>query len=179
VQEITIRLRFNQPCPGAVRTQEGKNVVHAHQRDSEGRVMFLPSWWSALVRYSAKVLNKHQSEVKKIHWDPVIDGVPRKWKRYLPVSDNKSNARARYAVHEAFLPGSVIGVNCVLPRAISTDDMWSLLDIAGSYRGISPYKPTDGGYGTFCVVSLHKRRRSLDKPEVLSEDATAEAETKD
>lgn len=176
MQEVTIRLRFNQPCPGAVRTQEGKNVLHAHQRDPEGRVMFLPSWWSALIRYSAKVLNRHQSEVKKIRWDPVIDGVPRKWKRYLPTPEGRSSNRPRYALHEAFHPGDVIGVNCVLPRPISTDDMWQLLDIAGSYKGISPYKPNDG-YGTFCVVSLHRRRRAVEKPDASSEEPAAEAKT--
>tara|TARA_B100000700_G_C14953766_1_gene812982 strand:- start:48 stop:449 length:402 start_codon:yes stop_codon:yes gene_type:complete len=132
--------------------------------------MFLPSWWSALIRYAAKVLNKHHSEVKSIRWDPVIDGVPRKWKRYLPAPEDKPSARRRYALHEAFLPGDIVGINCVLPRAISTDDMWQLLDIAGSYKGISPYKPHDGGYGTFCVVSLHKRRRSLEKPDAVVEE---------
>ena len=176
MQEITIRLRFNQPCPGAVRTQDGKNVLHVHQRDPEGRVMFLSSWWAALVRYAAKVLNKHQSEVKKIRWDPVIDGVPRKWKRYLPTPEGKAASRARYALHEAFHPGDIIGVKCVLPRPISTDDMWQLLEIAGSYKGISPYKPNDG-YGTFCVVSIHRRRRSLEKPDVSSEETAAETKT--
>jgi hypothetical protein len=169
VQEITIRLRFNQPCPGAVRTQDGKNVLHVHQRDPEGRVMFLASWWLALIRYAAQVLNKHQTEVKKISWDPVIDGVPRRWKRYLPSNPNKAS-RARYALHEAFLAGDVIGVNCVLPRAITTDDMWQLLEIAGSYKGISPYKPNEG-FGTFCVVSIHKRRRTVGKP--VDSQATA------
>ena len=173
MQEVTIRLRFNQPCPGAVRTKDGKNVLHIHQRDTEGRVMFLPSWWSALLRYAATVLNKHQTEVKKISWDPVLDGVPRRWKRYLTKA-GKSTARPRYALHEAFLPGDVIGVNCVIPRAISADDLWQLLDIAGSYKGISPYKPNEG-YGTFCVVSIHRRRRSLDNLEVPEEEAAAES----
>lgn len=162
MQEVSIRIRFNQVCPGSVRKKAGNNVLHAHHRDPEGNILFLPSWWSALVRYAAKVLNRHQTSVKKIRWDPVVDGVPRKWKRYLPAPPGKPTARQKYALHEAFLSGSVIGINCVLPRDISLDDLWQLLDIAGTYKGISPYKPNEG-YGTFKVVSIRKRKRSIDK----------------
>ncbi len=160
MQEVTIRIRFNQVCPGACRRKEDSNVIHAMQRDPEGNVMFLPTWWASLARYASKVLNRHQKAVKQIRWDPVVDGTPRKWRRYFPVPEDKPNVRPRYALHEAFMPGSVIGVNCVLPREISPDDLWQILDVAGAYRGISPYKSNEG-YGTFQVVSIRERRRSI------------------
>jgi len=159
--EVTVRLKFNQVCPGDVKRPDGKNFILAMRRDPEGRVMFLPTWWAGITRYAAKVLNRHQASVKKIRWDPVVDGNPRRWRRYLPLPSNKPDARPRYAIHEAFMPGETIGVNCVLPSDIAMDDLWQLLDIAGTYKGISSYKP-DEGYGTFKVEEIRKRKRTVD-----------------
>ena len=75
--------------------------------------------------------------------------------------ENKPEARARYALHEAFLAGDTIGVNCVLPDGLSMDDLWQLMDVAGTYKGISSFKP-DEGYGTFRVEEVRPRRRSID-----------------
>ena len=159
MQEVTVRIQFNQPCPGDVKRPDGKNHILSMRRDPEGRVMFLPTWWAGIIRYAAKVLNRHQAAVKRIRWDPVVDGVPKKWRRYFPTPPDKADARPRYALHEAFLPGDTIGVNCVLPDELTTDDLWQLMDVAGSYKGISSYKP-DEGYGTFRVNEVRSRKRS-------------------
>ena len=161
MQEVTVRIQFNQPCPGDVKRVDGKNNILAMRRDPEGSVLFLPTWWAGIIRYAAKVLSRHQSVVKKIRWDPVVDGVPKKWRRYFPVPEHKPEARARYALHEAFLSGDTIGVNCVLPDGLSMDDLWQLMDVAGTYKGISSFKP-DEGYGTFRVEEVRPRRRSID-----------------
>lgn len=157
MREVTVRIRFNQVCPGAHRRPHSGGVIFAMVRDPDGKVMFLPTWWSAILRYAAKVLNRHQQDVDAVRWDPLIDGEPRTWRRPIPTDGKKSN-RARYALHEAFLPGASIGVNCVLPSAITIDDFWQLLTVAGTYRGISPYKPSKD-FGTFEVVSIDSRGR--------------------
>ena len=148
LQEVTIRLRFNNECLGAVRKRDCNEML----KDPEGRVMFMQTWWQAVISYAAKVLNKHQDLVKQIDWDPLVDGVPKRYKRYYEPG--------RFTLHEAFLKGDVIGVNCVLPAGISIDDLWSLLQVAGTYKGISPYKP-DRKYGTFEVIEIRPRVRSL------------------
>jgi hypothetical protein len=97
------------------------------------------------------------------------------------VPENKPNSRQKYALHEAFLSGSVIGINCVLPRDISLDDLWQLLDIAGTYKGISPYKPNEG-FGTFRVVSIRKRKRIIETTgdiDVTANTTTSEVRSDD
>jgi len=111
----------------------------------DGRVMFLPTWWQALMRYAAKVVNRHHAAVKDIDWDPVIDGEPREYKRFY--------APSQYTVHEAFYPGDTIVVRAVIPSSLPADDFRELMRIAGCYRGISPYRK-DNQYGTFEVVDV-------------------------
>lgn len=157
--EVTARLRFNNFSLGAVRCRNLNKML----RDPEGRVMYMPTWWAALMRYAAKVLNRHQQLVGQIDWDPIIDGTPRNYRRYYGPS--------RYTLHEAFYPGDEIGVNAVLPSGIIISDFTQLLDVAGRYRGISPYKPKDK-WGTFEVANVTRRRRNLSSRED-SEDELA------
>lgn len=118
--------------------------------------MYMPTWWAALMRYAAKILNRHQRLVEQIDWDPVIDGTPRSYRRYYEQS--------RYTLHEAYYPGDEIGVNAVLPPGLSISDFTQLLDVAGRYRGVSPYKPKDK-WGTFEVTNVTRRRRNLSPEE--------------
>ena len=166
MQEVTVRIKFNRVCPGSTRkrTEDG-NVEFCMLRSPDNRVMFLATWWRAIMSYAAQVINKHQKDVRSICWDPIVDGEPQKWRRYSQESGD--GRRRRFAVHEAFLPGSVIGVHCVLPATIGLDDFWSLLDVAGAYKGISPYKPSDD-YGTFEVVSVTHRKRVVDGEDLSS-----------
>ena len=154
--EVTIRIRFLRECLGSVKRKRGKTAIFSMPRAPDGRVMFLPTWWQIAIRDAAKIANRHQELVRRIDWDPVVDGEPRSnWRRPVP----GAGQRIWHAIHEAFGPGDEIGVNAVLPDGIDIEDFWRLLDIAGTYRGISPFKPHER-YGTFQVVSIQRRRRS-------------------
>lgn len=152
LQEVTIRLRFNHECLGAVRKKDCNEML----KDPDGRVMFLQTWWQAIVGFAAKLLNRHQDLVKEIDWDPIIEGEPKKYRRFYEPG--------RFTIHEAFLKGDVIRVNCVLPSGLSIEDATVLLQAAGTYKGISPYKP-ERKYGTFDVLSIKKREREVVKVE--------------
>lgn len=144
--EVQAKLRFNNYCLGNRRVRRIDKML----RDPDGRVMFMPVWWQALMRYAAKVLNRHHATVSKIDWDPVIDGDTRIHRRYYKPE--------RFQKHEAFFPGDIIGVNVVLPDDLPIDDFSQLLDIAGRYRGISPYG-TERKYGTFEILDVRRRVR--------------------
>lgn len=165
MQEVTARIRFTQPCLGSAKKQHGKKgVIYAMTRNpGTSAVMFMPTWWGSITRYAAQVLNAHQTEVGNINWDPCVDGTPKRWKRYLAPKPDDPNARRPFALHEAFVAGDVIGVNCVLPTRLTIEQFWRILEIAGKYRGISPHKPRE--YGNFEVVEIRPRRRKVEEPE--------------
>jgi hypothetical protein len=145
--EVQAKLRFNNYCLGNRRHKRANRML----RDPEGRVIFMPMWWQSLMRYAAKVLSRHHKIVDLIDWDPVIDGQTKMYRRYYGNEE-------RFQPHEAFFPGDIIGVNAVLPTELSISDFSQLLDIAGRYKGMSPY----GGekkYGTFEVMDVQKRKR--------------------
>jgi len=144
--EVIVKLRFNNHCLGNCRRQRISEFLH----DPNGKVMFLPTWWESIMRYAAKLLNRHQSNVKSIDWDPVVVGEPTEYRRFY--------AQGRFCTHEAFLPGDTIAVHAVIPATIPLDDFRELLDIAGSYKGMSPYKP-ENKYGTFEVLDVSRRKR--------------------
>jgi hypothetical protein len=143
--EVEVVIRFNQHSLGDCRYQRVSRMLHA----PDGRVMFPPAWWQALMRYAAQVLDKHQSAVKDIDWAPVVEGTPKEYRRYY--------ASGRYTTHEAFFPGDQIVVQAVIPAEITTDDFKELLAVAGKYKGISPYRK-DNQYGTFDVVTVTSKR---------------------
>ena len=146
--EVAVTLQFNQYCLGNCRYKTVSRFLH----DANDRVMFLPTWWAAVMRYAAQLLNKHQAAVKHIDWDPVIIGNPREYRRFY--------AQGRFTKHEAFYPGDIIEVHAVLPGEITLIDFRELLTIAGCYKGMSPYRPEDK-YGTFEVLTVATRRRAV------------------
>jgi len=144
--EVEVTLRFNNHCLGDCRF----GSISAFLRDPDGRVMLLATWWASLMRYAAKVANRHHKTVKDIDWDPVVQGESREYRRYY-------KAR-RFRLHEAFYPGDEIVVHAVLPDGLTLDDFRELLSIAGRYRGISPFG-SDRKYGTFDVRAVTPKRR--------------------
>lgn len=148
--EVRIQLRFNQHSLGDRRTKQLNQML----RDPDGRVMFMPTWWKALMRYAAQVVNRHHDAVKDIDWAPVIEGTPREYKRFY--------APQKFTLHEAFFPGDEIIVHAVLPTELPIDDFKELLEVAGKYRGISPYRK-DQKYGTFDVIAVTRRIRTKPK----------------
>lgn len=160
MQEVMIRLSFTQPCLGDIKQRQlDGSVKYCFLRDASGRVMLLASLWRSLFTYAATVLNRDQRVVRAIDWSPYIDcGPTGTWRRIVVSASEDKRGRARYAVHEAFLPESMIGVNAVLPAGISLETLGELLDVVGVYRGISPFR---GGetYGAFDVVSVNRTIR--------------------
>jgi len=149
MKEVQATLQFDQHSLGDCRQKKISRMLHA----PDGRVMLLPTWWQALMRYAAKVVNRHHSAVKDIDWDPVIEGTPREYRRYY--------AQGRYTVHEAFYPGDTIVVHAVIPATLPLEDFQELLRVAGRYRGISPYRK-DKRYGTFEVVDVVQKGKEKD-----------------
>ena len=164
MQEVAIQLRFNRACLGALKRTKTRNgherVVYCMLRDPAGRVMFLPTWWAAVVRYAADVTNSCQGLVSKIDWDPIIVGdTGRDWRRVVVPVRADHAGRERYCMHEAFRPGDVVEVNAVIPDGMTATDLHGLLSVAGAYKGISPFRHDAECYGTFEVLSVRPRIR--------------------
>ena len=146
--EVVIRLRFITPCLGNVRN---KDAPDAMLKDTEGRILFLPAWWSPFMAYGAKAFSKHQKLVHKIRWDPVVSGADLGiFRRYYNSTD--------YKEHEAFMPGTEIEVRAMLPSGLELEDCKSIVDIAGRFQGFSPYGHGDR-YGHLEVVSIDPTHR--------------------
>lgn len=177
MRELTVRICFRSPCLGSVkdRRSAGRFLL---PRDPRGNVTFLASWHRANMRFAATLLGRHQDEVSKIVWDTAVDGPSScgVYQRYHKRKETEEDGRARrlrYAIHEAFLPGCVVGINCVVPTPITDDDFWELMRMAGRYKGISPFGGGNGEYGFFEVVSIRNRRghgHELSKPEVKRQE---------
>lgn len=170
MQEVTIRLKMVSPALGYAAKELGANrgVIYRMPRDGQGRVMFLSSWWLQRMVYAATVVNMYQQVVKAIAWSTVVDGAITSWRRMLPHEEGK---RQRYALHEAYRPGTVIGVTAVLPAGLPIDDFVSLLDVVGTYKGISPFQSPTENYGMFEVQSVMPAIRQM------SQAGTAARET--
>lgn len=165
MRELTVRIRFTSHSLGNVK--RAGSGVFTMPRTPVGAVMFLASWHLSNMRVASQLLSRHQDEVGKILWDVAVDAVVRrdaKYKRYYAAG---SSGRQRYVLHEAFVPGQVVGVNCVVPAVISDDDFWDLMRLSGQYKGLSPYSP--GEYGRFEVVSIRPRRGTPDPADTDAE----------
>lgn len=154
MQEVTITLRFNRVCLGSAKRRKHGQTVFCFDRDPAGRVMFLPAAWLSVMRYAAKLANRHHTAVKQVDWCPVIVGTPREdWRRTV-VTQGGSAPKSHYVLHEAFRPGDDVIISAVIPDEISVADFTHLLTLVGKYRGFSPFNNTQEKYGTFEVVSI-------------------------
>lgn len=148
--EVTLRIRFTQPCLGAKKwCRPGDVVVLRMPRGVSGQVMFPPTWWRVIVAHGARVKGGSASLAGKIRWSLDVVGAPQKWIRFVPkTEDNK----AGHVHHEAFRAGDVISVDCVLPPGLKPDVFRQWMDAGGKYMGISPYK--HGEWGRFEVAEV-------------------------
>ena len=152
--EVTLRIRFTQPCLGGKQVREAALVVLAMPRGFAGQVMFPPVWWKMIVTHGAKVKGGSASLAGKVQWSADVDGVPQRWVRHVPrTTDN----RAGHVHHEAFLPGDIVAVDCVLPDGLTLDTFRVWMDAGGKYLGISPYKK--GEWGRFVVVDVESHAK--------------------
>jgi hypothetical protein len=158
VQDVTVKIRFLEPCLGADRMiREKLGVVFCFPRTAAGQVRFHQTWWRAIVTHAARLRHIPTSIIKQIEWTPEVEGSPRLWRRFIHDPTRAEHRRPGYAQHEAFLPGQVVGLECTLPAALTLADFRGLMEVAGRSRGISPYKP--GAHGKFEVVSMQPHGR--------------------
>ncbi len=151
MRELTVRLRFTRPSLGNVRSDAPSRGCFRLHRDPHGRVVFLASWHRANMELSAKLLGRHQDEVRKILWDVAVVGEVRPdcWhRRYYKTA----GGRTRYAQHECLPAGQVVGVRCVVPPGITDDDVRALFALAGRYKGLSQFGC--GDFGLFAVEAV-------------------------
>lgn len=139
--EVTVRLKFTTPCLGSVRNE----IKDSFLRSPEGGILLLQSWWRAVLAFGANAVNRHHKEINKIHVDPVIKGSVKTFKRFYTAVSFKE--------HEAFLPGDEIEVKFCLPSSLTIAQFKELLEVAGTYIGISPYRG-NGDYGRFSVSDI-------------------------
>lgn len=149
--EVTLRIRFTQPSLGAKPTKRPSDgvTVLVMPRTPSGRVMFPPAWWRAIVAHGARVKGGLTSLANKIEWSIELDGQPNIWNRRVPGSNGR---RAGCVHHEAFLPGDLVAVDCVLPPGLPPEVFRQWMEAGGKYLGVSPYK--HGAWGRFEVVEV-------------------------
>ncbi len=164
MRELTVRIRFTRPCLGNAKESTGGR--YRFTTSPGGAVLFLTSWHQVNMRFAAQILGRHQDEVNKIQWDIEVDGAVDRDSWFRRFFATVGGGRSRYSLHESFKPGQIVGLNCVVPNPISDDDFWRLMQLAGSYRGLSPFK--HGEYGFYEVVSVRPRR---ELPAVAEETA--------
>jgi hypothetical protein len=157
--EVTLKIRFLQPCLGAkprrlpalgARAAPGDVVtVFCLPRTGDGRVMFPPEWWRAIVVHGARVKGGSAAEAGRICWSIEVDGVVQRWLRHVQPDGDR---RGYHVHHEAFMPGTVVSVDCVLPDGLDMDRFRTWAAAGGKYLGISPYKKAK--WGRFEVVDV-------------------------
>ena len=148
MQEVAIKLKFITPCLGGIRRED----YDRFERDGDGSVIFLASWWREVLQYGAQAFGKHQGLITDIHMHAKIIGEVKIYRRYY--GPNK------YKEHEAFLRDDVVFLKAMLPTGLPAEDFEEILRLAGNYRGIAPYGWKDG-YGQFEVQGVEPviRRR--------------------
>lgn len=167
MREVTVRIRFTKHSIGNVKSRDAGGIYRMPSSPDK-TVVFMSTWHEANMRFAAKILGRHQDEVGKIRWDIKVDGVLRRdgwYRRYFPGTGGKQ----RYCRHEAFMPAQTIGLNCVVPPPITDEDLWELMQISGTYRGLSPYGPLE--FGMFEVVSIRPRRPLGEESPIETEKA--------
>lgn len=157
MRELTVRISFTSHSLGNVK--RGTGGLLFLPRTPDNSVMFLASWHRANMQMAARLMNRHQDEVGKILWDVAVDATVKPDARYRRYCIKTESGRQRYALHEALLPGQIVGINCAVPTPITDSDFWELMTLAGQYKGLSPYAP--GEFGRFNVVSIRPRREAV------------------
>lgn len=171
MRELMVRLSFTAHCLGNVRKhyRERGKVRHYYvlPRNRDEKVIFMPTWWATTVRRAAEILCKHHKEVEQIRFAMEVEGNPRPvpeqlYRRYF---DND-----KFSKHEAFYPGDVIGVTCVVPDAINDDDFHRLMTYAGKYCGMSPGQPNKFGFYVVESITPTMPRQSTQRKQRTLED---------
>lgn len=159
MREVTVRIKYTSPCLGNVPDRSARTGRLVFHRNHDGQLVFLPTWHLHNMTFAAQLLGKAYSDVSKIQWDQAADCVLRQpdpwYRRYY----TNSNGRRRFAVHEAVFPGQVVGFNCVLPATIDDDTFIRLMEIAGRYKGLSPFRGAE--FGRYVPEEMCNRRAAV------------------
>lgn len=168
MRELSVRIRFTVPCLGKDKKSyrhEGKlRYKFVFQRSPQGKVVFLPTWWRAIMLKAANVMSQHQRAAEEIRFNPEVDGQPRKelFTRWYDES--------KFTNHEYFPDGSVIGLTCIVPDSISDEDFERLLTYAGKYFGISPARPNEFGFFEVEQIQRISLRRRDERKKITAGD---------
>lgn len=152
MRELTVRIHFTSPSLGNVKAKGREGYVFP--RTPEGLVTFMPTWHQANMRLAAQLLGRHGTEVGKIFWDVAVDAtlLPDRWYRRWYFY---GMGKRRFVQHESFVVGQVVGLNCIVPSSIDDGDFIELMNLAGKYKGLSPWDP--GKFGHFKVDGIEAR----------------------
>ena len=149
--EVTARIRFTRPCLGNVRRPDCDQM----ERDPEGNVIFLSTWWRAAFAKAARAINRHYKLVDNIHPALQIYGPVTRIER--PYTEQHGDGRQRrIKIHEGFAVGAVVECSFLLSSGMTADYFTELLESVGIYFGISPYGWKTGLYGFFKVLEVRK-----------------------
>lgn len=157
MRELSVRIRFTNPSLGNEKDHKTGRFKFQRSPGREGKILFLATWHHANMKLAAEMMGRHQETVKKICWDIEIDAELREKCLTRCFYQKSPGGRERWSLHESLMPGQIICINCVVPNDIDDADFWTLLHIAGKYKGLSPWQP--GKYGHYEVVSIRPRRQ--------------------
>lgn len=142
--EVTVTLQFTRPCLGNVRRPDYDRM----NRDPDGNIIFLQSWWRAAFAQAAKAISKYYRFVDMIHPGLPVSGKLSRIRRYYGAK--------KFKVHEGFDVGTTVTVSFLIPSGLSQGEFAELLEATGEYIGVSPYGWKTGMYGHFKLLGVRK-----------------------
>lgn len=160
MRELSVRIRFTNPSLGNEKDPKTGKFCFQRSPSPSNKILFLATWHQSNMKLAADMLGKHQNSVDKIFWDIEIDGEIKEKCITRCYYKKTKGGRDRWSAHESLVKGQTVGINCVVPHEIDDEDFWSLMQIAGKYKGLSPWQP--GKYGHYEVVSIRPRRNITD-----------------
>lgn len=156
MRELSIKIRFMNPSLGNEKDPRSGRFKFQRSHGRNGKILFLATWHQANLKMAADMMGRHQEHIKKIFWDIEIDGELREKCLTRCYYKKSPKGRERWSTHESLVKGQLVGINCVVPHEIDDEDFWTLMQIAGKYKGLSPWQP--GKYGQYEIVSIRPRR---------------------
>jgi hypothetical protein len=160
MRELSVRIRFTAASLGNEKDRKTGRFRFQRSPGPQGKILFLATWHQANLKLAAEMLGRHQEHVRRILWNIEIDAELREKCLTRCYYQKSPQSRMRWSTHESLVKGQTVGINCVVPTEIDDEDFWSLMQIAGKYKGLSPWKP--GEYGHYEVVSIRPRRNNVD-----------------
>lgn len=157
MRELSVIIRFTNPSLGNEKDPKTGRFKFQRSPGREGKILFLATWHHANMKLAATMLGKHQETVKKICWDIEVDAQLQEKCLTRCFYQKSPGGRERWSLHESIMQGQIVCINCVVPADIDDQDFWTLMQIAGKYKGLSPWQP--GKYGHYEVISIKPRRQ--------------------